>query len=418
MNEYDTELVKSILASCGYIFTDKEELANIVLLNTCSVRENAHRKVYGHIHEIHHRRRDSPVIIGVLGCMATGLKEELLNDKNLNIDFIAGPDSYKQLPKLIQKAFTKSKSFDITLSEVETYADIDPTREKGVNAWIAIMRGCNNFCTFCIVPYTRGRERSRSVQSILDEVKRLVDQGYSQLTLLGQNVNSYKYDGVAFPDLLESVSKVDGIRRIRFTSPHPKDFPEGLHQLIAENPKICKQIHLPLQSGNDRILKMMNRPYSKQEFLNLVDKLKSACPAIAISTDIIVGFPTETHDEFQDTVDVTKHVQFDSAFIFKYSPRKGTVASKKYDDCVAEEEKTQRIVALNALQKEISLKKNEAHVGKTLEVIVENVTADSIRGRSDGNKLVILPKYSYTMGDYLNTKIISASPHALRGEVL
>ena len=379
MNEYDTELVKSILVKENYTFVQSELEADIVMLNTCAIREHAHRKVYGRIHEIKHKRRTHDTghktqgpLIGILGCMATNLRTELLENKNLDIDFIAGPDSYKRLPQLIQEALgTGEKPFDLTLSEFETYSDVYPSRQEGVNAWIATSRGCNNFCTFCVVPYTRGRERSRTVDNVLDEVKRLADEGFKQVTLLGQNVNSYHDGQNDFADLLEAVSRVDGIKRIRFTSPHPKDFPEKVLKVVAQNPKVCKHIHLPLQAGNSRILDLMNRTYTQEEFLALVDKTRKLIPNIALSTDIIVGFCSETDQEFQDTVKVMKEVEFDSAFIFKYSERKGTIASKKYPDDVSDEEKTRRIMRLNDLQKKITLKKNLAHIGEIQEVLIE-----------------------------------------------
>ena len=368
MNEYDSELVRSILKKENYEFVTDEFKADIVMLNTCAIREHAHRKVYGRVHNIRHTRgKDSPVMIGILGCMATNLRQDLLEDRSLKIDFIAGPDSYKRLPQLIHEASDEGqKSYDVTLSEFETYSDIYPSRKEGmvVNAWIAVMRGCNNFCTFCVVPYTRGRERSRSPENVVEEVRRLAAEGFKQVTLLGQNVNSYRYDDYDFAYLMDEVSKVEGIERIRFTSPHPKDFPDRFLDLMAVNPKICKHIHLPLQAGNNRILDMMNRTYTKEEFLNLVDKIRAKIPNVALSTDIIVGFPTETDEEFEDTLQVVSKAQFDSAFTFKYSERQGTIASKKYPDDVPEAIKTERIMRLNEIQKEITYQKNRAHIGE------------------------------------------------------
>lgn len=430
MNEYDTELVKAILAKENYSFTNDETAADIVMLNTCAIREHAHRKVYGRVHEIRYKRKQSAVDgrqstevkIGLLGCMATNLRKELLEDKTLNIDFIAGPDSYKKLPEMIAATFeTDEKQFDLTLSEFETYSDIYPSRTKGINAWLAVSRGCNNFCTFCVVPYTRGRERSRAIGNVVDEVKRLADDGFKQVTLLGQNVNSYRDETGDFADLLEAVSLVDGIKRIRFTSPHPKDFPEKLLKVIADNPKICKHVHLPLQAGNNRVLNMMDRTYTKEEFLALVDKTRTLIPDVALSTDVIVGFSTETDQEFEDTYDVLRKVEFDSAFIFKYSERKGTIAYKKFPDDVPDEKKTERIMRLNDLQKEITLKRNLAHVNQIQEILIEDEAThspDCFHGRSDGNKSVIIPKGNYKPGDLINVKIIHATPHILRGESL
>ncbi|VAX35420.1 tRNA-i(6)A37 methylthiotransferase [hydrothermal vent metagenome] len=420
MNEYDTELIRSILMKVGYVFVEDELSADIVMLNTCAVRENAHRKVYGRIHEIRHNRKKKDggsVMIGILGCMATNLRTDLLEDKNLKIDFIAGPDSYKRLPDLIRptSAEFENKPFDVTLSEFETYSDIYPSRKNRVNAWIAVMRGCNNFCTFCVVPYTRGRERSRSPENVVEEAKKLADEGFKQITLLGQNVNSYNYEKYDFAYLMEQVSKVNGIERIRFTSPHPKDFPEKFLELMAHNPKICKQIHLPLQSGNSRVLDMMERTYSQKEFLHLVDKIRKYCPTIALSTDIIIGFPTETDEEFEDTYKVMKEVKFDSAYIFKYSERQNTIAARKFPDDVSEESKTERIVRLNVLQKDISLRKNEAHVGEIHNILIEEIDTEHVRGRTDGNKLVTLPSQNYALGDFVKTKITYGSPYSLKG---
>lgn len=429
MNEYDSELVISILTDAGFVFVDNELDADIVMLNTCSVRENAHRKVYGRIHEIRHLRgHDDPAIIGILGCMSTSLQEKLLDDHHLKIDFIAGPDSYKKLPAIIHQALTNQgnphkqktpKPFDISLTEGETYSEIYPTRVDGANAWIAIMRGCNNFCSYCIVPYTRGRERSRELASIIEEVSRLVADGYPQVTLLGQNVNSYTHDGTDFAGLLNAISEIEGLKRIRFTSPHPKDFADNLIEVLAQNQKVCKHIHLPLQAGNTRVLEMMNRGYSKEQFLTLAQKIRTAVPKISISTDIIVGFPTETAQEFEDTVDVMRQVEFDAAFIFKYSPRSGTQADREYPDDIAESEKTRRIVMLNKHQKENALKRNQALIGTQQEILIEMLHADSntAKGHTSCNKLVSIPNQNYTIGQFVQTTILEASPHNLKAHV-
>jgi tRNA-2-methylthio-N6-dimethylallyladenosine synthase len=424
MNEYDSELVRSILIKENYEFVSDESAADIVMLNTCAIREHAHRKVYGRVHHIRHARGKAPVMIGILGCMATNLRHELLEDRSLKIDFIAGPDSYKRLPQLIHEASDEGqKSYDVTLSEFETYSDIIPSRTKGgVNAWIAVMRGCNNFCTFCVVPYTRGRERSRSPENVVDEARRLTGEGFKQVTLLGQNVNSYRYDDYDFAYLMDEVSKVEGIERIRFTSPHPKDFPDRFLDLMAVNPKICKHIHLPLQAGNNRVLDMMNRTYTKEEFLSLVDKIRAKIANVAITTDIIVGFPTETDGEFEDTLQVVTKVGFDSAFTFKYSMRQGTVASKKYPDDVPEAIKTERIMRLNDIQKEITYQKNRSHIGEIktilLEPIPEAKNTNQMPGRTDGNKLVLLPQGPYKGGDMVVVRITDATPHALKGQLI
>ena len=423
MNVYDTELVKAILDKHNYTLTDNEAEAEVFLLNTCSVRENANRKVYNRIQQFKSKRNGDRVLIGVLGCMATNFRQQLLKDPRLPIDFIAGPDSYKRLPKLIEEVSqTGEKIFDVTLSEFETYSDVYPSRSGGVNAWIAVMRGCDNFCTFCVVPYTRGRERSRDPENVVAEVQQLAAEGFRQVTLLGQNVNSYRFEDKDFAYLLERVSTVEGIERIRFTSPHPKDFPDSLLRVIAENPKVCKQIHLPLQAGNDRVLEMMNRTYTQKEFLDLVDKIRTLIPDVVLTTDIIVGFPTETDAEFEDTVRVVETVQFDSAFIFKYSERPKTVAARRFPDDVPDEVKTERIVRLNDIQKKISYQKNLAHVGEIHEVLIEEEktkkSPDHYQGRNDGNKIVIFPKGKYRKGQFVNVRILDATPHVLLGEVV
>lgn len=423
MNEADTEIVKTILTKADYAFVPQEAEADIIMLNTCAIRENAHRKVYGRIYDIQNRRKGKPVMIGLLGCMVTNLRKELLEDKGLKIDFIAGPDSYKRLPELIREAsITGEKQFDVTLSEFETYSDIYPTRTKGVNAWLAVSRGCNNFCTFCVVPYTRGRERSRSVDNVVDEVKHLAAEGFKQVTLLGQNVNSYHHSDSDFADLLEAVSAVNGIERIRFTSPHPKDFPEKLLKVIAENPKACKHVHLPLQAGNNRVLDAMNRTYTREEFMALVQKVRDIIPGVGLTTDVIVGFPTETRKEFEETLEVMQQAEFDSAFMFKYSERQGTIASNKHPDDVTEEEKTERITRLVELQRNISLKGNLTDIGSTVEVLIEEkgskTSPHDCQGRTFGSKLVIFSGETLKPGDTVKVKITGASPYALKGTAL
>jgi tRNA-2-methylthio-N6-dimethylallyladenosine synthase len=423
MNEYDTELIRAVLLQDGFQVVEKESEADIIMLNTCSVRDNANRKVYNRIHTLRHQRNGDPVMIGVLGCMATNFRQSLLNNRDLKLDFVVGPDSYKRLPQLIKAAESSGQSiYDVTLSEFEDYADVYPSRKSGVNAWIAVMRGCNNFCTFCVVPYTRGRERSRSPRNIIQEAKRLTSEGFQQVTLLGQNVNSYHHNGKDFAYLLEKVSHIEGIRRIRFTSPHPKDFPHNLLHVVAENPKVCKHIHLPLQAGNTRVLDLMNRTYSKEEYLALVQDIRSHYPDMIITTDIIVGFPTETDSEFQDTVDVMEKVQFDSAFIFKYSERAGTIAARRHPDDIPEEKKIERIVRLNELQNAISLEKNRQHIGGIQEVLIEQESTrkspNDFQGRNDGNKIVIFPAGNYGRGDFIKVKITDATPHVLKGKIV
>jgi len=418
MNVYDTELVQSILSNANHHLVDSEDVADLVMLNTCSVRDNANRKVFNRIHAIKNKRGDDSVKIGVLGCMATNFRKKLLDNPKLKIDLISGPDNYKQLPELIDNLYeTGDKQFKATLSEFETYSDITPTRNEGPNAWIAIMRGCNNYCTFCVVPHTRGRERSRDPYNIVEEVKDLVSKGFKQVTLLGQNVNSYSFEDYDFADLLKMVSDVEGIKRIRYTSPHPKDYPRKLLKIMAERDNICKQLHMPLQAGNDRVLEKMNRTYTSEEFLDIVREAREVMPDVMITTDIIVGFPSETKEEFEDTVKVTEAARFDSAFIFKYSPRPNTIAMKRFPDDVKEEEKTRRILRLNEIQDKIRLESNQSDIGKDEELLIEVLESKrnpniSI-GRTDGGKMVQLPKGDFKVGDFVMATITDASPHFL-----
>ncbi len=421
MNEYDTEIVKTILAGHQFGFTEVPEEAEVIFLNTCSVRENAHQKVQNRIANLKHlKRRNKKLIMGVLGCMAQNLRDELLGD-NVGVDIIAGPDSYKKLPELIRHVEDSGeKDFALTLSEFETYSDVFPRAEAGINAWVAVMRGCDNFCTFCVVPYTRGRERSRDPFNVQDEVRQLAGQGFKQVTLLGQNVNSYRSGEYDFGRLMKLVSEVDGIERIRFTSPHPKDFPENLLQEMAGNPKICKHIHLPLQAGSDRVLQVMNRTYTRREFENLAAHIRQLIPGVVLTTDIIVGFPGETDAEFEETLQVIRELQFDSAFMFKYSERKQTIASRKYPDDVPEEVKSERLDRLIELQRLISLLKNEAHIGQKYKVLVEGPgrKTGQVIGRTDGNKAVAFFSDKLLPGDFAEVAIQAASANTLMGELL
>jgi len=421
MNEYDTEIVKSILIKNNFCIIDKPEDAEVIFLNTCSVRENAHQKVHQRLHVLKQLRREKKnLLMGVLGCMAQNLRQDLLEDK-VGVDIIAGPDSYKKLPEIISNVQnTGKKEFELTLSEFETYSDVFPTHEGNVNAWIAVMRGCDNFCTFCVVPYTRGRERSRSPQNVVDEVKQLVDSGFKQVTLLGQNVNSYQFENYDFADLIDKVSEVKGIERIRFTSPHPKDFPSKLIDVVSNNGKACKHIHLPLQAGNDRILEMMNRTYTQKEFLELVENMHNKIPDLVLTTDIIVGFPTESDEDFMDTLKIIEHVKFDSAFMFKYSERKNTIAQRKYKDDVPEDVKTFRMVQLVEKQRKIGFEKNQFHLGETFSVLIEGDAKKpgQMMGRNDGNKIVVFPKVDKQVGDFVNVKINEVTPNTLIGDVV
>jgi len=421
MNEYDSELVRSILLGSNFNETNSLEKADVILLNTCSVRENAHNKVFGRLQVLNIlRSKKEKIVVGVLGCMAQSLKMDLL-ENSVYVDLIAGPDSYRELPSMIVESFNGNGTGSaIDLSEFETYDDIYPSRLEGINAWIAVMRGCDNFCTFCVVPYTRGRERSRSVESVVKETRKLTDEGYTQVTLLGQNVNSYSHSGNTFSDLIDAVSGVDGIRRVRFTSPHPKDFPDDLLKTMNSNPKLCKHIHLPLQAGSDRILNMMRRNYTAADYLSLVEHIRNIVPGITLTTDIILGFPTETREEFEETAELMKKVKFDSAFIFNYSERNGTVAARRWPTDVSPEEKKYRITLLNDIQKEISRERNQGHIGEIHEVLVEGTSKrsdDDWFGRIDGNKMAIFPRTNQKRGDYVKVKITDATANTLKGRI-
>jgi tRNA-2-methylthio-N6-dimethylallyladenosine synthase len=422
MNEYDSELVASIMAADEkYTIVDSEAEADIILLNTCAVRENAYNKIRGRLGSLKKRQREErrDMRIGVIGCMTQNLKQDLLKGA-LKADFVAGPDNYRQLPALADPL--QQETYAWSLSEYENYDNIQPQRQNGVNAWVAVMRGCDNFCTFCVVPYTRGRERSRTIASVVAECRRLADDGYRQVTLLGQNVNSYRSAEAGFAELIAAVSSVDGIERIRFTSPHPKDFPAGLLDEIARNPKACKSIHLPLQAGSNRVLERMNRTYTSESFLALVEAIRERLPEVVLTTDIIIGFPGESKADYLATRELVAQVGFDSAFIFKYSERKGTIAARKYPDDVSEEEKTRRIVDINEVQKEISLRKNRAHIGQIHQVLIETEaskkSAEMGQGRNDGNKLVIFALQGHKVGETVPVQITSASANALRGRLV
>jgi tRNA-2-methylthio-N6-dimethylallyladenosine synthase len=423
MNEYDSELVTAILKEDNYEITSIEADADIILFNTCAIRENAHEKIYGRLGEVKHlKRKKQALVIGLLGCMAQNLRGQLNRNDNI-IDIFAGPDSYKRLPAMIEAVYgnRKDKQYDFSLSEFEDYSDVYPKRVPGINAWIAVMRGCDNFCSFCVVPYTRGRERSRTIASVVGEAEMLASEGFRQITLLGQNVNSYRSETSDFADLMVAVAGVAGIERVRFTSPHPKDFPDKLLAVMADNAKICSHIHLPLQSGSDRILQSMNRTYSRREFLHLAAKIRDLIPDVCLTTDIIAGFSSESHADFIATCEVMDAVQFDAAYIFKYSERQNTIAYRRLPDDVPAEVKTERIVRLFELQKKHSMLRNNNALGKTYKVLVEGrskKTAMEWMGRNDGNKVVVFPKNDCSPGDLIDVKVERCTANALLGHVV
>ncbi|MEX5215100.1 MAG: tRNA (N6-isopentenyl adenosine(37)-C2)-methylthiotransferase MiaB [Nitrospiraceae bacterium] len=404
MNEYDSELVRSLLKQEGFVLTDGQEAADVVLMNTCAIREHAHTRVYGHLAELKAIKRQRPLVVGILGCMAQNLKKDLTDAQPI-VDLLVGPDGYRQLPGMLRKAWQGLEEGDtgrqlaVDLSEYETYEGILPDRTPGVNAWIAVMRGCDNFCTFCVVPYTRGRERSRDPESILHETRVLADQGHRQVTLLGQNVNSYRSGEWDFARLIIAVADVPGIERVRFTSPHPKDFPQSLLDAIAQHPRICKHIHLPLQAGNDRILALMDRTYTRREYLDLVERIRRAHPGIALTTDLICGFCSESEREFEDTLSAVEAVRFHSAFVFKYSERKNTIAARKYPDDVPESVKADRVGRLVEAQRRISLALARSRIGQTVSVLVEGTARKSAAqwmGKTDDNLTVVWDKTEAT----------------------
>ena len=419
MNVYDSELVASFLEKSGYQSTSDYNNADVVFLNTCSIRDNAENTVHRKLENLAHLKKQNPkMMIGVLGCMAQNLKNDLMESKPY-VDVVLGPDSYRKIPEILENRNKTNGHFvDTKLSKFEIYEDLFPTRKSGVNAWVSIMRGCDKFCTFCIVPFTRGRERSRTIDNIVKEVEACIEQGFIEVTLLGQNVNSYRTPDGEFPELLESVSKIKGLKRLRYTSPHPRDIDDHLLEVMQKNKNICNHIHLPLQAGSDRILKRMNRTYSKKEFLDLVIKIKKYLPDCSITTDIIVGFPGETEEEFLDTLDVAEKVMFDNSFMFKYSPRPGTKA-EGYTDQVDEEVKQNRLERYIALQKILTLKNNKLKIGKTFEVLVEKESKKSANqwaGRLDGNMWVVFDKTNEKIKDLVKVKILDTKGITLFGE--
>ena len=420
MNVADSEVVASVMQMAGYETTENLDEANAVFLNTCSVRDNAEQKIYHRLEALAAIRRKRPLIIGVLGCMAERAQQDLLDNHHCNL--VAGPDAYLSLPDLIAQAETGHKAMNIELSTTETYKDIVPQRiglGHKIGGFVSIMRGCNNFCHYCIVPYTRGRERSRDVESILKEVRDLRDRGFKEVTLLGQNVNSYKSQDTDFPALLRQVAEEAPEMRVRFTTSHPKDMSDETLQVIAEMPNVCKHIHLPVQSGSDRILKLMNRKYTREWYMDRVNAIRRIIPDCGLSTDIFVGYHSETEEDHQLSLDLMREVGYDSAFMFKYSERPGTYASKHLPDDVPEEEKIRRLNELIALQTEISAQQNKKDEGKTFDVLVEGFSKRSrnqLCGRTEQNKMVVFDKGSHHIGETVKVKITGSTSATLFGE--
>ncbi len=421
MNVADSELIKSILHDEGYRISENMMQADAIFVNTCAIRDHAEEKVHSQLGRFDLIKKQKPdTIIGVLGCMAQNLKHELLDSRPF-VDIILGPDSYRRLPELLKRKEKQKKSIvDTSLSRFEVYDDLFPHRDKGVNAWISIMRGCDKFCSFCIVPFTRGRERSRNIKSIVNEVKQVVRDGYSEITLLGQNVNSYHYNNYNFSQLLDAVAQIPALKRIRYTSPHPQDITDELLNTMLKYNNICNYIHLPLQAGSDKVLKRMNRSYTRDNFIGLTEQIRKKLPGVGISTDIIVGFPGETDEDFQETLYVMKKVRFDSAFNFKYSPRPGTKASE-YDDQINESIKQKRLEQIIKLQKKHTYRRNLELIGTIQTVLVEReskISDNYWAGRTDSNKWVVFSKDDAHINDLVLIQVTDARGITLRGKMI
>ena len=419
MNVADSELVEGILTNLGLEKTSNYDEADAIFLNTCAIRENAETKVHSKLGNLHKIKLNKPhLIIGVLGCMAQNLKDDLLKNKPY-VDIILGPDSYRKIPDLINRHITDNKSIvDTKLSRFEVYENLFPTRGDTFNAWVSIMRGCDKFCSFCIVPFTRGRERSRDVKSIVTEVKKAVDQGFVEITLLGQNVNSYNFDGKSFADLLLTVSEIEGVKRIRYTSPHPQDINVELLEVMASKSNICNYVHFPMQSGSNEVLKRMNRTYTRERFYDMAMKIREIMPNCGLSTDIIVGFPGETDLQFRETLDLMDSIKFNSAFTFKYSPRPYTKA-EQFSDQIDESVKKERLDEMLVLQRKHTLELNQKMVGSFQQVLIEKESKKSNlhwAGRTDSNEWVIVEKNNSNIKDIVPVEIVDATGVILHGK--
>ena len=426
MNVADSEVIGSILKVAGYSVCDDIKDADLILLNTCSIRDNAEQKIYGRLDQLNAMRRGKSTLVGVVGCMAERVKEQLIKEYKVNI--VAGPDTYLSLPELIAQAELGHAAMNIELSATETYRDIIPMRicSGNVSGYISIMRGCNNFCHYCVVPYTRGRERSRDVQSILNEADDLVAKGFKEIILLGQNVNSYCFESedgekTTFPQLLRKVARHAPGTRIRFTTSHPKDMSDETLRVIAEEPNVCKSIHLPVQSGSSAMLKAMNRKYTREWYLDRIEAIRRIVPDCGISTDIIAGFCGETEEDHQQTLSLMKYCSYDAAFMFKYSERPGTFASKHMKDDIEDSEKVRRLNEIIALQQECSAANNRKCIGQTYEVLIEGVSKRSREqffGRTEQNRTAVFDRKGYRIGDFVKVKINDSTAATLLGEIV
>jgi len=419
MNFADSEIVNAILMDEGMQAVTEAELADIILVNTCSIRENAETKVWNRLKEFRGlKSQKESLTVGVLGCMAERIKDQIIEEEQL-VDIVVGPDAYRDIPRLIEEVEDGRKAVNVLLSLEETYADIAPVRTtgNGVSAFVSIMRGCDNMCSFCVVPFTRGRERSRPIESILTEIQQLSDEGYKEVTLLGQNVNSYK-DGLnTFTTLMDRASRINPEIRFRFSSPHPKDFPDDLLYLIAERPNLCNYIHIPAQAGSDSMLERMRRPYTRDQYLALIQKMKSIIPGCSLSTDIIAGFCGETEEEHQQTLSLMKEVEYDLAYMFAYSERERTLAYRKFEDDVPEEVKKRRLSEIISQQMSIQHSRNKAEIGNRHIVLVEGTSKrseDQLSGRTDTNKMVVFDRKDFVRGDYVEVEITDCTSATLR----
>lgn len=427
MNLSDSEIVGSIMADDGYSTSEKAEDADIIFINTCSIRDNAEQRIRKRLRDIKKMKKSNPNLkVGILGCMAERLKQQLLDEEDA-VDLIVGPDAYRDLPNLIKTVESGRKAINVLLSEEETYAEIEPVRlgNNNISAFISIMRGCENFCTYCVVPFTRGKERSRDPETIVNEARDLFAKGYKEVTLLGQNVNSYSWlnegNSVSFPELIAQVAAVSPQMRVRFATSHPKDISDELIKTIANTSNICNAIHLPFQSGSNDVLKRMNRKYTREWYMDRISTIKKYIPDCGLSTDIIAGFCGETDEEHQDTLSLMDWVGYDYAFMFKYSERPNTIAQKKFTDDVPEEVKSARLTEIIAKQQELALKANKASIGKTYEVLIENFSKKSnadFAGRNSQNKMVVFPKKDFQVGEYVQVKITDCTAATLIGEAI
>lgn len=421
MNVADSEVIASIMKMAGYETVESIDEADAVFLNTCSIRDNAEQKIWNRLEALGalKKKRHGKLVIGVVGCMAERVKEELI--KNHHTDVVAGPDSYLALPDLVAQAELGGKAIDTELSTTETYKDVIPSRICGnhISGFVSIMRGCNNFCHYCIVPYTRGRERSREPESIINEVLDLQAKGYREVTLLGQNVNSYNFEGLTFPELLRKVARAVPTMRVRFTTSHPKDMSDDTLRVIAEEPNVCRHIHLPVQSGSDRILKLMNRKYTREWYMGRIEAIRRIVPDCGLSTDMFTGYHSETEEDHQLTLSLMRECRFDSSFDFKYSERPGTYASKHLPDDVPEETKIRRLNEMIELQNQLSLENNRACIGQCFEVLAEGHSKRSreqLYGRTEQNKTVVFNKNGHHPGDLVMVRITDATSATLFGQ--